>query len=204
MLKKIVLLLFFFDEINYFLNNDISNENYSIRKLKTEFLLQIKEIENNNKKIIILGTTHIPWELDSKIKLIFKKKIYIGLPNIDTRKSIIKLIFKNTENTLTEEQLNDIAIRTEGYSGSDIYIVINNAINGILKKYQNSSYFMKIIKNGKEYFTPCISSHSEAIKMKIDNIPNIEMIIFHKIEYNDLILSLKNVKSTISQEDLEK
>ena len=95
-------------------------------------------------------------------------------------------------------------MKTEGYSGSDIYTIINDAINGILKKRQNSSYFMKIIKNGKEYFTPCISSHPEAIKMKMEDIPNIEKIIFPKVEYNDLILSLKNVKATISQEDLEK
>ena len=80
----------FFDEINYFLNTNNSNENDSIRKLKAEFLLQMKEMENN-KKIIIMGTTNIPWELEPKIKIIFQKKIYIGLPKIKARRSMIKL-----------------------------------------------------------------------------------------------------------------
>ena len=40
--------------------------------------------------------------------------------------------------------------------------------------------------------------------MKMDDIPNIEMLILPKVEYNDLIVSLKNVKTIISKEDLEK
>ena len=63
---------------------------------------------------------------------------------------------------------------------------------------------MKIKKNGKDNCTPCINSHPEGIKMKMDDIPNIEMLILPKVEYNDLIVSLKNVKTIISKEDLEK
>jgi vacuolar protein-sorting-associated protein 4 len=65
--------------------------------------------------ILVLGATNIPWDLDPAVRRRFQKKIYIGLPDIEARKVMLKLNLGNTSNALTEEDYETIASRTEGY-----------------------------------------------------------------------------------------
>ncbi len=62
---------------------------------------------------------------------------------------------------------------------------------------------MRINKDRKEYYVPCFLS-SPAIQMKIHEMSNLEMLLPTDICYKDYILSLKTVKTTVNEKDLEK
>ena len=76
----------FIDEIDCIVKERSYYDNDSIRKMKNEFILQMKNVENNNEDIIILGSTNIPWNMDINIIKKFQKKIFITLPDCDERK----------------------------------------------------------------------------------------------------------------------
>ena len=69
----------------------------------------------------------------------FQKKIYISLPELDAIKVIFELNLKETPNTLTDEQLEDLAARTKGFQVL-IYQFLNLLENvkvlNFLKRFQ--------------------------------------------------------------------
>ena len=43
-------------------------ESESSRRIKTEFLVQMQGVGNDNDGILVLGATNTPWSLDSAIR----------------------------------------------------------------------------------------------------------------------------------------
>ena len=78
--------------------------------------------------VLVLGATNVPWELDKAIRRRFQKRIYISLPDATARAGIFKNKGKKTFNNLTEEQWAILGNQSEGYSGSDCAVVVNEAL----------------------------------------------------------------------------
>jgi vacuolar protein-sorting-associated protein 4 len=76
----------------------------------------------------VLGATNTPWELDPAIRRRFEKRIYIPLPDLHARATMFKIRLGKTPNTLTEEDFLELGRTTEGYSGSDIAVVVKEAM----------------------------------------------------------------------------
>ncbi|CAF1253328.1 unnamed protein product, partial [Didymodactylos carnosus] len=55
----------FIDEIDALCSSRSENESEASRRIKTEFLIQMQGIGNNNEGVLILAATNIPWVLDS-------------------------------------------------------------------------------------------------------------------------------------------
>lgn len=73
-------------------------------------------VGHDDEGILVLGATNIPWDLDPAVRRRFQKKIYIPLPDDIARQTLVKLsIGKETPHSLTDEQIEDLAERTEGY-----------------------------------------------------------------------------------------
>ncbi|KAL9652818.1 hypothetical protein ABK040_010850 [Willaertia magna] len=113
--------IIFIDEIDSILTSRSSNEHEASRRMKTEFLVQMDGVNNvNEDRVLVLGATNIPHELDEAILRRFTKRIYIPLPDKDSRISLIQHLTKNQPIKLSNNDLNQLAILTEGFSGSDI------------------------------------------------------------------------------------
>jgi len=94
----------------------------------TEFLVQMQGVGNNNDGVLVLGATNLPWELDNAIRRRFQKRIYIALPDAVARAGIFKIRGGKTKNNLTDADYTTLGELSEGYSGSDIAIVVNEAL----------------------------------------------------------------------------
>ena len=193
----------FLDEIDSVLSARSDNENDATRRLKTEFLIQMQGVGNDDKGILVLGATNIPWGLDPAVRRRFQKKIYIGLPDAEARKVMFQLNLGKTANQLTDEQFDDLAERTEGYSGSDIATLTQDAIYEPIRKCESATHFMRVNKDGKEYYVPCSPSAPGAIQMKMHDMANPEMLLPPDVCYEDYILALKKIKATVNEKDLE-
>lgn len=69
---------------------------------------------HDSEGILVLGATNIPWVLDAAIRRRFEKRIYIPLPEEHARLVMFKLHLGNTPTQLSEEDLKELAKRTDG------------------------------------------------------------------------------------------
>ena len=67
------------------------NEHESSRRIKTEFLVQLDgATTDNDERLLVIGATNRPQEVDEAARRRFVKRLYIPLPN----KKVIILICK--------------------------------------------------------------------------------------------------------------
>jgi len=79
-------------------------------------------VSKPDERIVILGATNRPWNLDSAMLRRFDKRILIPLPDYETRKKIFEITVRKMPNFKIAEDvnLNELAKLTEAYSGDDI------------------------------------------------------------------------------------
>ena len=75
--------------------------------------------DDPSKMVMVLGATNHPWDLDDAMRRRLEKRIYIPLPDLYTRKQLLEINLKEVSID-TDVDLNSIAEKLEGYSGSDI------------------------------------------------------------------------------------
>lgn len=74
----------------------------------------------------------------------FEKRIYIPLPEEAARAQMFKLHLGNTPHCLTEADIQQLARKTEGYSGADISIIVRDALMQPVRKVQSATHFKKV------------------------------------------------------------
>lgn len=119
--------IIFIDEIDSILSSRSKNENEASRKLKTEFLVQFDGLGSTEDRILVIGVTNRPHELDDAALRRLVKRIYIPLPDVEARTAIIDHLFKEQKLDLTERQRNAIVSSTKGYSASDLTALCKEA-----------------------------------------------------------------------------
>ena len=110
----------FIDEIDSLLTKRGDNDFEASRRVKTEFLLQFEGVSSGTERVLILGSTNRPQDLDEAAKRRFTRRIYIPLPDPETRKSLIHILLKKASHNVTEDQVDQIIEMTDGYSCADI------------------------------------------------------------------------------------
>jgi vacuolar protein-sorting-associated protein 4 len=120
--------IIFIDEVDSLCGSRSEGENDSSRRIKTEFLVQMQGTGTNNDGVLVLGATNVPWELDNAIRRRFQKRIYISLPDSTARAGIFKIRSGNTKSNLTDQDYSNLGDESEGYSGSDLANVVNEAL----------------------------------------------------------------------------
>ncbi|DBA04196.1 TPA: hypothetical protein N0F65_004304 [Lagenidium giganteum] len=152
--------IIFIDEIDSLCSNRSEGESDSTRRIKTEFLVQMQGVGSSHDGILVLGATNVPWELDPAMRRRFEKRIYIPLPEMEARQVMLKLHLGDTPHGLTENDLAEIARKTEGCSGSDMSVLVREALMEPLRKCQQAQFFQRCDENARPtrngaYLTPC-------------------------------------------------
>jgi spastin len=110
-------------------------EHEASRRLKTEFLLQFDGIGSNpDERILLLAATNRPFELDQAALRRLVKRIYIPLPELDTRLSLLKYLLSATKNSLSKSEMDKLASKTTGYSSSDLTALAREASLGPIRE----------------------------------------------------------------------
>mmetsp|Transcript_23817 Transcript_23817/g.24803 ORF Transcript_23817/g.24803 Transcript_23817/m.24803 type:complete len:459 (-) Transcript_23817:70-1446(-) len=190
----------FLDEIDSLLSARGDGEQESTRRVKTEFLVQMQGVGKDDTGILVLGATNIPWDLDQAVRRRFQKKIYIPLPEKAARLNMFKLNLGDTmPHLLGEEDYKELSELTDGYSGSDIATLTQDAIYEPLRKCQQSRFF-KNIEGGN--FLPCSPSDEGAMKMTLNDIEVPETLMAPDICRDDFIKALSKIRPTVGANDL--
>uniref|UniRef100_D3TM40 vesicle-fusing ATPase n=2 Tax=Glossina TaxID=44049 RepID=D3TM40_GLOMM len=203
--------IIFIDEIDSMCSTRSDNENDSVRRIKTEFLVQMQGVGNDTDGILVLGATNIPWVLDSAIRRRFEKRIYIPLPEAHARLVMFKIHLGNTTHTLTEQDLKVLAGKTDGYSGADISIVVRDALMEPVRKVQTATHFKRVTgpsPTDKEticddLLLPCSPGDEGATEMSWMDVPS-DKLYEPPVTMRDMLKSLSRTKPTVNEEDLIK
>ncbi|XP_016456600.1 katanin p60 ATPase-containing subunit A1-like [Nicotiana tabacum] len=129
----------FIDEIDSLCNaRGGSGEHESSRRVKSELLVQVDGVSNSStnedgtrKIVMVLAATNFPWDIDEALRRRLEKRIYIPLPSFESRKELIRINLKSIE-VAPDVDIEEVARKTEGYSGDDLTNVCRDAsMNGM-------------------------------------------------------------------------
>ena len=79
-------------------------------------------------RIIVVAATNRPEDCDPALLRRFAVRVLIGLPSRKDRKKIIKRLLVDVEHSITSVQLDELALATEGWSGSDLESMTREAV----------------------------------------------------------------------------
>lgn len=140
----------FIDEVDSILGARKDSQHEASRRLETEFLVQMDGVGcNSEDRVLLIAATNRPQELDEAVRRRLTKRVYIPLPEAETRYSLIKTLLK--ENGEMTEQDYQIVVRfTDGFSGSDLAALCKEAalgsVRGLSEKQLNSGKKFYITK----------------------------------------------------------
>ncbi len=126
----------FMDELDSVATARGGGMNEATRRVLGEFLTQIEGFNTKkDEKVLIIGATNKPWDLDEAIISRFQRKIYVPLPDEMARKAIFKIHLESAKSSV---DLGELARRSEGFSGRDISSVCQEAINHMVREMNTS------------------------------------------------------------------
>ncbi|XP_076312368.1 spastin isoform X2 [Tachypleus tridentatus] len=127
--------IIFIDEVDSLLSERKENEHEASRRLKTEFFVEFDGLlSDTEERILVMGATNRPQELDDAALRRFSKRVYISLPDMDTRITLLEALLNKQKNPLSKEDLKKLAKLTEGYSGSDMTALAKDAALGPIRE----------------------------------------------------------------------
>lgn len=136
--------IIFIDEIDALCGPRGEGESEASRRIKTELLVQMDGVGKDSKGVLILGATNIPWQLDSAIRRRFQRRVHISLPDTPARMKMFELAVGNTPCELSQADYRQLADLSEGYSGSDISIAVQDALMQPVRLIQTATHYKPV------------------------------------------------------------
>lgn len=162
--------IIFIDEVDSLASARSDGENESSRRIKTEFMVQMDGVGTGDQsRLLVLGATNVPWELDPAIRRRFEKRVYIPLPGPQARMELFKICIGKTPAKLTESDFKQLAAATDGFSGSDINTLVKGALMEPIRTCQMATHF-RLLGTGE--YEPCPPNVRNAKEMTLYDVPN--------------------------------
>mmetsp|Transcript_20409 Transcript_20409/g.60850 ORF Transcript_20409/g.60850 Transcript_20409/m.60850 type:complete len:455 (-) Transcript_20409:64-1428(-) len=221
--------IIFIDEIDSMCGSRSEGESDATRRIKTEFLVQMQGVATRTDGLLVLGATNIPWELDPAIRRRFEKRIYIPLPEEPARATMLKLHLGDTPHTLVQEDFADVARECDGFSGSDLSVMVREALMEPLRTCQSAKQFAPVAgppgDDGapREYLGPCTTypncaycpmqlstgpvdkspcAYCGARRMSLYDVPS-DMLKVPDVSKGDFDHIVAKARKTVAEEELE-
>lgn len=145
----------FVDEIDSVLSMRGDGENDAERRLKTEFLVQMDGVgTKSSDRVLLIGATNRPDELDEAARRRLEKRLYIPLPNAAARRELVNRLLTSLQedyerrcsaatsagkpvpqvHALSEKDFTRLVEATDGYSGADLRLLCREAAMAPLRE----------------------------------------------------------------------
>ncbi|NXX80553.1 FIGL1 protein, partial [Urocolius indicus] len=129
----------FIDEIDSLLSQRGDGEHESSRRIKTEFLVQLDGATTSSEdRILVVGATNRPQEIDEAARRRLVKRLYIPLPEASARKQIVTRLMSQEHCSLNEEEIELIVKKSDGFSGADMTQLCREASLGPIRSLQSA------------------------------------------------------------------
>ncbi|CAK9153818.1 unnamed protein product [Ilex paraguariensis] len=166
-------------------------------------MMRREGVGHNDDKVLVLAATNTPYALDQAIRRRFDKRIYIPLPDLKARQHIFKVHLGDTPHNLTESDFENLARKTEGFSGSDISVCVKDVLFEPVRKTQDAMYFTK---TSSGMWVPCGPKQPGAVQISMQELAAqglASKIVPPPIAKTDFDKVLARQRPTVSKSDLE-
>jgi len=126
--------IIFIDEVDSLLCERREGEQEASRRIKTQFLLEFDGVQSSSDdRVLVMGTTNRPFELDDAVLRRFPKRVYVQMPDSDARAALLEKLLSKHDSPLSRREIAQIAHQTEGYSASDLTALAKDAALGPIR-----------------------------------------------------------------------
>ena len=206
--------IIFIDEIDSLCGSRSEGEADSSRRIKTEFLVQMQGVGQNNKGVLVLAATNVPWEIDPAMRRRFEKRVYIPLPDMPARVHLFRNMLRENSDSLTEADFNELGQMSDGCSGSDVSVVCREALMQPLRKCQTATHWVKCDANWRTaqqlgpgaalpHLKPCPPGTPGAFEKKLYDIDDPKAVLPPQTCMDDFRHVMGGAMSTVATEELE-
>ncbi|XP_071521099.1 spastin isoform X3 [Panulirus ornatus] len=178
--------IIFIDEIDSLLCERREGEHEASRRLKTEFLVEFDGLRSDpDERILIMGATNRPQELDDAALRRFNKRVYVSLPNKNTRILLISKLMAKQKSDLCTRDMDTLATLTEGYSGSDLTSLAKDAALAPIRELKPEQV---VSCDPSEVRGISLADFKDSLKKIRKSVPQLSLNTYEKwnAEYGDI------------------
>lgn len=202
----------FMDEVDCVAASRNDTEHEVARKVKNQLLQEMEGVsspsETNDRRVMVLAATNLPWTLDSAFMRRLQRRIYIPLPTEEARRAIFEnALVKLKQHTLSADDVRHLAGATVGWSGSDVATLIKVASNRQLDLLPHVTHFKLDGEGTTGTLTPCASDTPGAMDVTLDQLIGNGMgknVRLPPVCRADFDFALTSTRPTSSAEDVAK
>ncbi|CDJ29675.1 vacuolar sorting ATPase Vps4, putative [Eimeria mitis] len=195
--------IIFIDEIDSMCGARSESDSESSRRMKTEFLIQMQGINFDLSEVLVLGATNTPWALDAAIRRRFERRIFIPLPKVQAREQLLRAGLGGTPHHLKDADFRHLARELEGFSGSDISVLVRDALFEPIRRCRTATAFKQVMVDGRAFYVPCHPDDSDPTtrKMTLMSIPA-DRLLPPEVTMEDFHSAMRHTRPSVSPEDL--
>lgn len=132
--------ILFFDEMDAIGYNRSKASSSLTRTIVDQFLAEIDGIDSNTDKMLIIGASNMPWDIDMAFKRPgrFDRMVFVPPPDLLARMEIFRL--KLMDKPIEDIDYKALALKTELYSGADIENVVESATEYVIDEIMKTDY----------------------------------------------------------------
>ena len=123
--KRLSPCILFIDEFDFVAKARATDEHAALKRAVNTLLKAIDEISLIDHGVLLIGATNHPTILDHAAWRRFDEIVEFSLPDKDMRKKILDIVLRKIEGSFNTEE---IAAKTDGYSGSDLRLIVREAV----------------------------------------------------------------------------
>ena len=138
----------------------------------------------------------------------FEKRIYIPLPDTLARKEMFRILTRKQDHcTMTDEDYQTYAERTEGFSGSDLKVVVREALMEPVRTLTLATHFKRVSGQDidgnmhDDLLQKCEPGEQGAVAMRFEEVPP-DKLAEPPLTPNDFETVIGGARSSVSAEDL--
>jgi len=122
----------FFDEIDALGARRGDMRGSAGRQVINQFLAELDGIKSDNEGVLVLGATNAPWHVDDAFRRPgrFDRVIFVPPPDRPARAEILRLHLRRRPQERLD--VDEIAARTDDFSGADLQAVVDEAVEARL------------------------------------------------------------------------
>lgn len=124
--------ILFFDEIDTLGFSRLKSGNEYMRGIVDQLLTEIEGIDSNTDKLLIIGATNMPWDVDVALRRPgrFDRSVFVPPPDIEAREVIFRL--KTEGRPIERLDYRQLAEASPFFSGADIEHIVELAAERVL------------------------------------------------------------------------
>ncbi len=124
----------FFDEVDAIGQKRSSHNSSGMRNVVAQLLSEMDGVDTSNEGVYFIGATNAPWDVDSALRRPgrFDRAVAVLPPDPQARASILEYHLR--DRPAEELNLAEVASKTAGFSGADLRLVCETAVEVAMQK----------------------------------------------------------------------